>query len=422
MKRFFLLFLIFFSAIYSQAQETFILDPTFGQNGLVQLPANDLVGSKTLSLPDGKLLVYCNRWQNGLYYEGAHYLVRLNSDGTLDSGFGNGGEQAIPTDLSFFFSAISASVLSDGAILLGADGYGVDTFRRVSLTRCMPDGKVDSTFGINGVCTIEDRTPDRQFDLRLRRVIVSPGGKIFLFVGWADVNATEPPFGQDRIYCVLPSGQIDSTFGTNGHYTLVDTLSFYFAPAIMDADENLYLFADDYDPNVGSLSLRFIKFDPQMNVILNVDLTSMFASYYLSYSSLPIVQPDGKIILNLESYPGGIIARLLPDGTLDPAFNKIGYYSGNFYSGSGGFRYVSMLSDGKLIGLGNYNKLIFRLNKNGTPDLLLGLTGSNNIYPSSIGSAYVNFGFSMVNESTAVRSEEIDHEVYISRYVDKKCH
>ena len=68
------------------------LDPSFGHNGIVAVASNSSGGglaapSAMLVQPDGKILVV----------DGSE-ILRFNPDGTLDSGFGNGGEVATPLD------------------------------------------------------------------------------------------------------------------------------------------------------------------------------------------------------------------------------------------------------------------------------------------------------------------------------------
>ena len=109
------------------------LDSTFGVGGLVSVPDPTGLGleggavSSLLVQPDGKLVI-------GLHGD----ILRFESDGTLDSAFGNGGV-VLP-------GADPVALLPGGEILV----EGRNSVNDVSISRLEPDGALDPAFGTGG--------------------------------------------------------------------------------------------------------------------------------------------------------------------------------------------------------------------------------------------------------------------------------
>ncbi|WP_268944828.1 M10 family metallopeptidase C-terminal domain-containing protein [Pseudomonas sp. KNUC1026] len=115
------------------------LDTAFGDGG--KLVFDKALGldaySTSTAQPDGKILV------TG---QGDHPLLRLNSDGSLDTGFGKGGYALLGSEQPVYYadSAKAVTVLEDGKILVtGAGGWGSG----FGVVRLNADGSVDTTFG-----------------------------------------------------------------------------------------------------------------------------------------------------------------------------------------------------------------------------------------------------------------------------------
>jgi uncharacterized delta-60 repeat protein len=149
--------------------------------------------------PDGRILLGGRSYVTSeSYYDFA--LVRLNADGSLDSGFGSGGFAS--TTVTDSWDQIRAlALLPDGRIL--AAGTTLDDF---ALARYQPDGTLDTSFGTNGLVTIDFGGNDD-----LRSILVQADGKIVL----AGKTAL---FGQaDFALARLDAeGHLDAGFGTNG--------------------------------------------------------------------------------------------------------------------------------------------------------------------------------------------------------------
>lgn len=159
--------------------------------------ANDL-----LLQPDGKILLVGDA-RMGVDRDFA--LARFNTDGTLDTSFGNGGK--VTTDFAGFDDTALATVLqSDGKILVAGSSktaFGSD----FALVRYTSNGTLDTSFGNGGKVT----TDFAGFDDGVTGLHVQPDGKIVV-TGTAQ-NGSNSDFGIVRYNS---NGTVDSSFGTNG--------------------------------------------------------------------------------------------------------------------------------------------------------------------------------------------------------------
>lgn len=165
--------------------------PTFG--------SNDAVSSSALQ-PDGKIVV-------GGESDQRIALVRYNPNGRLDTTFNDSGKVMLPMG-NFGSTLYDVVIKSDGKIL--ACGYAyTSTSQDFLLVQFKIDGRLDSTFGTNGVVFMNVIDAEAAYGLALQS-----DGKIVL-AGKAFAAGVMARF--------KPDGAIDSSFGIHG--TVVDTLA-----------------------------------------------------------------------------------------------------------------------------------------------------------------------------------------------------
>ncbi|BAZ49482.1 hemolysin-type calcium-binding region [Nostoc sp. NIES-4103] len=149
------------------------LDNTFGSNGKVITPVGTSSFSESNSIAiqsDGKIVV-----AGQANYEFA--LVRYNSDGSVDTSFGNNGQ--VITDLGSSSSSIKKiAIQSDGKIV--ASGYAFNgsniDYTDFAVVRYNSNGSLDTSFGNNGkVITPISNGLDMADD-----VVLGSNGKIFV--------------------------------------------------------------------------------------------------------------------------------------------------------------------------------------------------------------------------------------------------
>ena len=186
------------------------LDQTLGSGGKVKthFPGVDNTGSAATSValqPDGKLVVGGYRKQSDRTpHEFA--LARYNSNGTLDSGFGQAGKVMTRLGLGDAYS-FSIAIQSNGRIVLA--GYSATTLDHdFSLVGYTTNGTLDSTFGNGGIVTTDfsGGTDDIAYAMT-----VQPDGK--LVVAGRTGEYPENDFALARY---SNNGQLDQNFGAGG--------------------------------------------------------------------------------------------------------------------------------------------------------------------------------------------------------------
>jgi len=204
------------------------LDPTFGSGGKVitHFPGVDNTGSSATSAalqPDGKLVV------------GGHYknerephqfaLARYNSNGTLDSTFGQAGKVMTRIGLGDAYS-FGIALQSNGRIVLA--GYSATTLDHdFSLAGYTSNGTLDPSFGNGGLVATDfaGATDDIAYAMTMQRddklVVVGRTGEYPAF-----------DFGLIRYNS---DGQLDQTFGTGGKVTTnLSSSDYAFAVAVQN--------------------------------------------------------------------------------------------------------------------------------------------------------------------------------------------
>ena len=171
------------------------LDTSFGVNGKVNTNFGqaDFMAQSQFIQTDGKILI-AGRVDD----IGFGYLVRLNSDGTLDTSFNTTGRVINEV----FESFIKVKLQTDGKIIV----LGLKN-NDVALARYNQNGTLDSTFDTDGMIFSNTQININQnsidFDLQT-------DGKIVVLTEY---------FNGDNDYRViryLNSGVLDNTFGNNG--------------------------------------------------------------------------------------------------------------------------------------------------------------------------------------------------------------
>ena len=125
------------------------LDATFGTNGIVRLTSIlNGVAEAVQVQADGKIVIGGHSGANIV-------VVRLNSNGTLDSGFGTGGIVTINLGAAGTALAKALYLTTDGKIVIGGS-ITLGGLRVFAVGRLNINGTLDSGFGSNGTVTILD--------------------------------------------------------------------------------------------------------------------------------------------------------------------------------------------------------------------------------------------------------------------------
>jgi uncharacterized delta-60 repeat protein len=192
-----LTFCILLMACQQAAAQAGSLDTTFGTGGFftTNFTQNGAADNAIAIQSDGKIIV------GGLVPLSSGgttaALLRLNTNGTLDSSFGTGG--IVTSDFSIDGGAIvfGIAIQPNGQIVAAAEGGFLD---EGSVGRFNTDGSLDTTFGTNGFATSNsvNSAPGASNAMALQ-----PNGSILVTGGGFIARYTS-------------TGQVDTTFGTNG--------------------------------------------------------------------------------------------------------------------------------------------------------------------------------------------------------------
>ncbi|HEV3252947.1 MAG TPA: hypothetical protein VG033_00965 [Candidatus Acidoferrales bacterium] len=360
------------------------LDPSFGTGGIVttdfgvQSNSNIAVANAATIQPDGKILV-CGGIPSSNGFPSAA-VARYNTDGSLDSTFGTAGivttrNVPVPTAIT---------LQTDGKIVV--TGAGADN---INVVRYTSNGTLDSTFGNGGIFTS---------GLILvgfgstSGVLVQPNGDILVAEG--------------VLLRLLPDGQVDSSFGTDGQAKVADNAP--TALALLPNGKILVAsavsgFVTRYNSN-GSLDTTF-AINGQLptagpadalvllgtgEFLVGANLTSAIAgpvigfavSRYLGVGAVdtkfaahggvvtPVpdfpriattglgVQPAGDIVTlgTASTFTQQVfaLARYTAAGKLDSTFGTAGVVTTSFGSSSVNANSLAIQSDGKIVAVGSF--------------------------------------------------------------------
>jgi len=257
------------------------LDPSFNAGALGNLFLGQVSQATSVVVqPDGKILIggYTEVNASGAAEDAAFALVRLNSDGTLDTSFGTGGEVTINfagneqidslalysngdivaagtffeyPDAGFHIVRLNSagaletafngagyltvnlgaapSVTYPTALALQADGkllIGTHTGGNASVLRYNQDGAIDTTFGSNGVAV----QPDTDFiGGSVNSLAVLPDGAVLAAAADLSYNGG-PDAPEILLFRLTSTGQADTTFGMGGAVSVYDQLQILRGP------------------------------------------------------------------------------------------------------------------------------------------------------------------------------------------------
>ncbi|HEX8143529.1 MAG TPA: Calx-beta domain-containing protein, partial [Pyrinomonadaceae bacterium] len=189
------------------------LDPTFGGSGLVFVRPQAISGNGPATAaalqPDGKIVVVTS-----LSGPIKTALMRLNTDGSIDSSFGDSNGRA-PAD-----SAVSIALQQDGKIVTAGTVEYTGTTEKPDLlvSRYNADGSPDTSFGTGG--RVKTDFLGRQDSASA--VIIQPDQKIVVA---AVANTGEFSNGKEGTVFAIArydsTGALDTSFGTGGKVTTI---------------------------------------------------------------------------------------------------------------------------------------------------------------------------------------------------------
>jgi uncharacterized delta-60 repeat protein len=174
------------------------LDTSFSEDGIQTLDVALFDSVAAVAVQPDRKIVAAGRGGTGFT------VVRLRADGSLDPTFGSGGIVNTPIgDPALQDEASALTLLGDGRILVaGTADYEYPYPTDFAVARYLPDGRLDQSFGLDGIVVTETRG-----DQIAGALALTPTGGIVV------AGSGDRAF---KIARYRPGGALDSTFGTGG--------------------------------------------------------------------------------------------------------------------------------------------------------------------------------------------------------------
>ncbi|WP_347909772.1 hypothetical protein [Pseudomonas grandcourensis] len=328
------------------------IDQEFGDKGVVELPLYHNLLPRIIPAMNGGWLIHYP-------ISRGRVLCRQLQDGTLDESFGEGGIRVVmydsPQDLSAPIPTASVYIArnkltEEGTHIAGSDG-GVAIDRSTgkisfngrgldwpnpsapAVWRLNPDGSVDTSF--NGIGYVPIKPVGFEYEGNaLQDSTLLENGKILVLAGYDERGNP----GASNLYLVRynQDGSVDRDFNDGRALILMSFIYwvFNFKITVRDTDGRIVIVCADYTNVLHAGLVLVLNASGSFNQVFNNGkplLTHLSNDEHTVWRHCEI-QEDGAIVVIGELkgvaapyYRRVPIARFLPDGTLDPAFNGKGW-------------------------------------------------------------------------------------------------
>jgi uncharacterized delta-60 repeat protein len=324
------------------------LDTTFGTKGSVQIAFTNFINSpSSLAIqPDGKIVeVGTASSADGTVSKFA--IARFNSNGTLDTTFGTGGE--VTTNFvgvmqgGVFNPANAVLIQPDGKILVGGGASKCGKcVMNTALARYNTDGSLDTTFGNGGMVDVKAVGA-------VTSLAEDAAGDIFT-VG------TPQPVGLGGTAEFSPTGMLDSTITP-----APVTVSSHGGPVAFQPDGDFVVGKSATGVNRHESDAQVVRFtetgtvDPKFNNP-PFDYTGEGGTSK-DFASALALDSNGQVVVGGSHFDGGFdlfgLARLNPNGSLDSTFGTGGVFTTSFAGqNSAAVSAVLVQLDGKIVAVG----------------------------------------------------------------------
>jgi uncharacterized delta-60 repeat protein len=380
------------------------LDPTFGNGAgyvTTSLTNSGDNANSVLIQPDGKIILVGDattvtgkgvntQW---IYAVG---LARYNTDGSLDTSFGNSNTGKVlgpaGSGPGFGFDAAlypTEGTANDGKIVVGlASSFGF------AIARYNVNGTLDTSFGTNGIATASF-APNSDIDVSFE--VVQPDGKIVAL--GQNQYATAGLMARFN-----PDGSLDTTFGQGGMVTAPVASP---SSLLLEADGKLVMVGGT-NSGAGELELAGYNANGTLDTSFGTNGIVTNSSFITAYAGaiypMAGTANDGKIIV--EGRPPSVtgwveLARYNPNGSLDSTFGQGGTVGTPRQIGADSNQSVAIQADGRIVvtGASSGGFATARYNIDGSLDSTF---GSGGIVTTSIESSGKSAGVALQSNGAIV--------------------
>ena len=347
---------------------------------------------------DGKILA----GGNFTSYQGAtqNRLIRLNADGSKDTAFNIG------TGFNSYIKTIA--IQTDGKIIAGGNFTTLNgATSPKSIIRLNSNGTVDTTFITSG--GFDEVISSTSYTGTVNAIELQADGKIIVGGIFDIYTANSTSVSGKRIIRLNADGTKDTSFDVASGFLKTSTTAGIVNSISMQSDGKIIV--------GGDFQLYYTTLTTAKNIIrLNTDgakdTSFAFANGFNDIAYCVTVLSNGKILAggNFTTYEYGSkcgkIALINANGSFDATFYKGNGINGNVFA-------TTVQQDNKIIAVGDFNAFqnntqnrIVRFNTDGTKDTSFSIgTGFNNVVESinlqADGKIIVGGQFSSYNGSTA---------------------
>ena len=231
-------------------------------------------------------------------------IARLDHDGNLDTTFSDDGKLVL--DLGFEDQAHAVAVQPDGRIVVVGQAAS-----DIAAVRLLPDGALDPSFNDVAAPTPENGDGIHRFTLAgadvARAVVIQPDGAILIAGGTQGAGTAD--FAVARL---LPHGLLDPAFGTDG-WTAVDFSANETAEAILLLPDGRIVISGSADDGASDFAAAQLLPDGSLDVAFNPGVagpTNFNGRSRLNLGGADVLtsmarQADGKIVLAGYTGAGG---------------------------------------------------------------------------------------------------------------------
>lgn len=341
------------------------LDTSFGGSGIVETDFNgaDDSGKAIAIQSDGKIVVAGSRilLNSSTGAQTADVLVvRYLANGSLDSGFGDGGQ--VTTDMNGGYDTSDNVVIqSDGKIVVLSSNF---------VARYLGNGNLDTSFGAGGIasngtyvndpcCSFNSAFPDSfgPDSIALQGDKIVLGGRASTSLAAVRLNS---------------NGSVDATFGVNG----IAKVPFTFFQGFMNHDEPVVIQPDQkiivggVDSNGQLKAVRFSASGQIDTTFGSAGTASVTSNYPIELHDL-VIGKDGRVLLGgtihlpskfktlVNTTPSTqldfAVVRLNSNGSMDTTFGTKGIVNTDFADSSAASdsfdrgAALAVQSDGKVV-------------------------------------------------------------------------
>jgi uncharacterized delta-60 repeat protein len=310
------------------------LDTGFGNQGK-NLADFDGTGGyiyKILPLDGGKFLAFGYTIQDRSLGQTAWAVARYNADGSLDTTFDTDGRQSF--DYSNYSSLDVATVRSDGKILIAGDKASnndpnSDWYYQAAVVRLNSDGSPDMGFGTGGVVTIpRGDAASGSSEGAYIGIFALSNGKTLVVSEYRNDLSGQTGIALTRLNV---DGTADASFGQNGKVTsdlsnsLNEIWEPVFASAAMLPDGRIVCLIRSFNKDQFSWAAKtqIVRFNTDGSLDRSfgaeglVEVGSNSSGVYFSSMT---VQTDGRILLYGSKDQDFFVERHNSNGTLDTSF------------------------------------------------------------------------------------------------------